>query len=261
MCSGLIIQDMKFVGYMLIVWDYINYAKTKNIAVGYGRESVAGSLVSYALKITDINPIVYGLLFESFINSQTRKPEIVIDICHNGKHKIISEIELKENFPFAYEYLLKSKSILDKRDNGKPNSVAWYAFGRTQGLNTTFGKKILFSPMNKEPNFILSEYEDATFYSGYCIKYEGDYKIYAVVHDTNTGQINITKGSFLDNTTIGEVDFEKLRVILLGVFRHSKSKPLDEFIFNPSDDFLLTAGDSLVCIGYMTAIANLKSRM
>ena len=93
----------------------------------------------------------------------------------NGKHKIISEIELKEKFPFAYEYLLKSKSILDKRDNGKPNSVAWYAFGRTQGLDTTFGKKILFSPMNKEPNFILSEYEDATFYSGYCIKYEGNY--------------------------------------------------------------------------------------
>jgi tRNA1(Val) A37 N6-methylase TrmN6 len=94
----------------------------------------------------------------------------------NGKHKIISEIELKENFPFAYKYLLKSKLILDKRDNGKLNSVAWYAFGRTQGLDTTFGRKILFSPMNKEPNFILSEYEDATFYSGYCIKYKGDYK-------------------------------------------------------------------------------------
>ena len=153
----------------------INYAKTKNIAVGYGRESVAGSLVSYALKITDINPIVYGLLFESFINSQTRKPKIVIDFCHDGKHKIIAEDELKEKFPFAYEYLLKSKSILDKRDNGNPNPVAWYAFGRTQGLDTTFGKKILFSPMNKKPNFIFSEFEEATFYSGYCIKYDGDY--------------------------------------------------------------------------------------
>ena len=94
----------------------------------------------------------------------------------NGKHKIIAENELKEKFPLAYEYLLISKSILDRRDNGKPNPVAWYAFGRTQGLDTTFGKKILFSPMNKEPNFILSEYEDATFYSGYCIKFEGDYK-------------------------------------------------------------------------------------
>ncbi len=94
----------------------------------------------------------------------------------NGKHQIISEKELIEKFPSAYEYLLKVKPILDKRDNGRPNSIVWYAFGRTQGLDTTFGKKILFSPMNKEPNFILSNYEDATFYSGYCIKYEGDYE-------------------------------------------------------------------------------------
>ncbi len=94
----------------------------------------------------------------------------------NGKYQIISESELKEKYPFAYEYLLKVKHILDKRDNGKPNSVAWYAFGRTQGLETSFGKKILFSPMNKEPNFILCKNEDATFYSGYCIKYDGDYE-------------------------------------------------------------------------------------
>jgi len=94
----------------------------------------------------------------------------------NGKHQIIPENELKEKYPLAYDYLLKVKHILDKRDNGKPNPVSWYAFGRTQGLDTTFGKKILFSPMNKEPNFILSDYEDATFYSGYCIKYKGDYE-------------------------------------------------------------------------------------
>lgn len=94
----------------------------------------------------------------------------------NQKHQIIPENELKEKYPLAYEYLLKEKPILDKRDNGKSNPVAWYAFGRTQGLDTTFGKKILFSPMNKEPNFILSELEEATFYSGYCIKYDGDYK-------------------------------------------------------------------------------------
>ena len=109
-----IIQDMKFVGYMLIAWDYINYAKTKNIAVGYGRESVAGSLVSYALKITDINPIVYELLFESFINSQTRKPEIVIDFCHDGKHKII-------------DYLIKKY--------GKNNVAKYITFGTISSKN------------------------------------------------------------------------------------------------------------------------------
>ena len=67
------------------------------------------------------------------------------------------------------------KESLETRDNGKPNSVAWYAFGRSQGLDTSFGKKILFSPMNNKPNFVLYENEACTFYSGYCIKYEGDY--------------------------------------------------------------------------------------
>ncbi|WP_448530080.1 HsdM family class I SAM-dependent methyltransferase [Raineya sp.] len=93
-----------------------------------------------------------------------------------GKHKIISEEYLKNIFPLAYEYLCSVKNELDKRDNGKPNPVAWYAFGRSQGLDTSFGKKILFSPMNNKPNFILIENEETTFYSGYCIKYDGDYE-------------------------------------------------------------------------------------
>ncbi len=93
----------------------------------------------------------------------------------NGKMQIIDEEELKSLYPNAYEYLLSVKSILDKRDNGAPNPIAWYAFGRTQGLETTFGEKILFAPLNKKPNFIYSKNKDATFYSGYCIKYNGNY--------------------------------------------------------------------------------------
>lgn len=93
----------------------------------------------------------------------------------NGKHQIIAEERLKRDYPLAYDYLLSVKEWLDKRDNGKPNPVAWYAFGRSQGLDTSFGKKILFSPMNKVPRFILVENEDTTFYSGYCIKYAGNY--------------------------------------------------------------------------------------
>jgi len=92
----------------------------------------------------------------------------------NGKYKIISEEEFKIKFPLAYQYLKSQKKILDKRDNGKPNPVAWYAFGRSQGLNTSFGEKILFSPMNKKPNFIYHKNKEATFYSGYSIKYDGD---------------------------------------------------------------------------------------
>ncbi len=94
----------------------------------------------------------------------------------NGKHRIIPEHELKEQFPLAYQYLTTIKPLLDKRDNGKPNKVAWYAFGRSQGLDTSFGKKILFAPLNKKPHFILCQNEEATFYSGYCIKYDGDYE-------------------------------------------------------------------------------------
>jgi len=91
-----------------------------------------------------------------------------------NKHKIIPEEQLKTKFPLAYAYLCRIKIELDKRDNGQPNSVAWYAFGRSQGLDTSFGEKILFSPMNKNPNFILIKNKETTFYSGYCIKYKGD---------------------------------------------------------------------------------------
>ena len=91
----------------------------------------------------------------------------------NGKHQIIPEKELSEKYPCAYNYLLSIKEELDKRDNGKINTVAWYAFGRSQGLDTSFGKKILFSPMNNKPNFVLYENEHCTFYSGYCIKLNG----------------------------------------------------------------------------------------
>ena len=92
----------------------------------------------------------------------------------NGKNIIIKEIELKEKYPLAYKYLLASKEELEKRDNGKKNPVTWYAFGRNQSLDTSFGKKILFSPINKKPNFIFIENQEITFYSGYCIKYTGD---------------------------------------------------------------------------------------
>jgi predicted RNA methylase len=92
----------------------------------------------------------------------------------NEKNIILSEEELNRLFPNAYNYLLSIKEELGKRDNGKPIKP-WFNFGRTQSLDNSFGKKIIFSPMNKEPNFILYENEEATLYSGYCIKYKGDY--------------------------------------------------------------------------------------
>lgn len=87
----------------------------------------------------------------------------------NGRYVIISEKELKEKFPKTYEYLSFCKGILVKRDKGKKEYEAWYAYGRTQGINTTFGKKILTPPMALNPTFVVCEKEDTTFYSGYGI--------------------------------------------------------------------------------------------
>ncbi len=92
----------------------------------------------------------------------------------NGKMEIIPEEVLAKEFPLAYQYLLSVKPELDRRDKGRPNPVAWYAFGRSQGLESCFGKKIIFSPINRKPNFILYENEECLVYSGYFIKYDGD---------------------------------------------------------------------------------------
>jgi hypothetical protein len=95
-------------------------------------------------------------------------------VRENGKHVIMSEEMLKNKFPLAHAYLLSARELLDRRDNGKPNPVAWYAFGRTQGLDSVWGTKILFSPIAQKPNFIFWQNPDCAFYSGYCIKYNGN---------------------------------------------------------------------------------------
>ncbi len=87
----------------------------------------------------------------------------------NGRFVIISEGELKSRFPKTYQYLLFCKEWLLSRDKGGKEYETWYAFGRTQGINTTFGRKILTPPMALEPTFVVCEKEEATFYSGYGI--------------------------------------------------------------------------------------------
>jgi adenine-specific DNA-methyltransferase len=93
-----------------------------------------------------------------------------------GKHRIIPEHMLQNEFPACYQYFTSVKSELELRDNGKENAVAWYAFGRSQALDSSFGRKIIFSPMNRTPNFVLYENPECTLYSGYFIKYDGDYE-------------------------------------------------------------------------------------
>src|SRR3984885_4496106 len=91
-----IIQQMKFPGYFLIVWDFIRYAKDHDIPVGPGRGSAAGSLVSYALGITDIDPIQHELLFERFLNPErVSMPDIDIDFCMNRRGEVIHYVTQK----------------------------------------------------------------------------------------------------------------------------------------------------------------------
>lgn len=87
------IKGMGFVDYFLIVWDFIKYAKDHGIAVGPGRGSAAGSIVSYCLEITDIDPIHFDLLFERFLNPErVTMPDIDIDFCYERRQEVIDYV-------------------------------------------------------------------------------------------------------------------------------------------------------------------------
>ena len=88
-----VIKSMGFTDYFLIVWDFINYAKNKGIPVGPGRGSAAGSLVSYTLGITDIEPTRYNLIFERFLNPErVSMPDIDIDFCPKRRSEVINYV-------------------------------------------------------------------------------------------------------------------------------------------------------------------------
>jgi DNA polymerase-3 subunit alpha len=90
------IRQMKFAGYFLIVWDFIKYAREHDIPVGPGRGSAAGSLVSYAMEITDIDPLQHELLFERFLNPErVSMPDIDIDFCMNRRGEVIEYVTRK----------------------------------------------------------------------------------------------------------------------------------------------------------------------
>ncbi len=85
-----VIGRMGFNSYFLIVWDFVNFAKTNGIAVGPGRGSAAGSIVSYALRITDVDPLAYDLLFERFLNPErVSMPDIDIDFSVRGRERVM----------------------------------------------------------------------------------------------------------------------------------------------------------------------------
>src|SRR5690349_19824060 len=90
------ILKMRYEGYFLIVWDFIHYARAQGMPVGPGRGSAAGSLVSYALRITDVDPLQYDLLFERFLNPErVSMPDIDIDFCMRRRGEVIEYVTQK----------------------------------------------------------------------------------------------------------------------------------------------------------------------
>jgi len=95
-----IIRQMGFSGYFMIVWDFIRYARESGVPVGPGRGSAAGSLVAYSLRITDIDPLQYNLLFERFLNPErVSMPDIDIDFCIHGRERVIDYVRQKYGHP------------------------------------------------------------------------------------------------------------------------------------------------------------------
>jgi len=117
-----VIRRVGFAGYFLIVWDFIRYARERGIPVGPGRGSAAGSLVAYALRITDIDPIENDLIFERFLNEERiSPPDIDIDFCENRRGEVIEYVTKKygrENVAQIITFgTMKAKAVV--RDVGR----------------------------------------------------------------------------------------------------------------------------------------------
>lgn len=142
--------------------------KEEKNGVLYLLSKLKGEVVPIEANSRILKPIIKGSTFKlgDTIRERILFPYELIE----GRYQIISELDLKEEFPLAYAYLLSIKPYLDQRDKGKRQYPTWFAFGRHQSLDNGFGSKIIFSPMNKKPNFIFSKEEDTTIYSGYYLK-------------------------------------------------------------------------------------------
>ena len=123
-----IITKAGYTSYFLIVWDFINYAKSKGIAVGPGRGSAAGSIVSYLLGITDIDPLKYNLLFERFLNSErVSMPDIDIDFCYEKRGKVIDYVIQKYGKDNVAQIItfgtMAAKAVI--RDTGRAMNIPY----------------------------------------------------------------------------------------------------------------------------------------
>ena len=154
------IQRMGYAGYFLIVWDFIRYAREQSIPVGPGRGSAAGSLVAYCLRITDVDPLEFDLIFERFLNPErVSLPDIDIDFCERRRGEVIEYVTRKygrENVAQIITFgTMKARAVV--RDVGRTLGMSYADVDRVakqipQSLDMTLAKALAESPTLKEMN-------------------------------------------------------------------------------------------------------------
>ncbi len=158
------IAKMGFSGYFLIVQDFINWAKQRGIPVGPGRGSGAGSIVAYAMRITDLDPIPYGLLFERFLNPErVSMPDFDVDFCMDRRDEVITYVREKYGKSsvgqIATFHLLKSRSVV--RDVGRVMGMTPQDTGRIASLvpEPVQGKSVPIADALKQEKRLKDSYE------------------------------------------------------------------------------------------------------
>jgi len=151
-----LIKQMRFAGYFLIVWDFIRFSHDRCIPVGPGRGSAAGSLVSYALRITDIDPLQYGLLFERFLNPERISfPDIDIDFCMRRRGEVIDYVTQKygrENVSQIITFgTMGAKAVL--RDAGRAMDMPYAEVDRIAKLVPNTLNITLDEALKQNPEF------------------------------------------------------------------------------------------------------------
>ncbi|MGV2829874.1 DNA polymerase III subunit alpha [Myxosarcina sp. GI1(2024)] len=164
-----VMQEKGFSTYFLVVWDYIKYARDNNIPVGPGRGSAAGSLVAYCLKITNIDPIHHGLLFERFLNPERKSmPDVDTDFCPDRREEMIQYVTAKYGEANVAQIItfnrMTSKAVL--KDVGRVLGVDFADQNRiAKMIPVVRGKptklKVMISEDTPEPAF-KDAYENAT---------------------------------------------------------------------------------------------------
>lgn len=160
-----IIAQMGFPGYFLIVQDFINWAKQNDIPVGPGRGSGAGSLVAYCMRITDLDPLPYGLLFERFLNPErVSMPDFDIDFCMDRRDEVIDYVREKYGHQsvgqIATFHLLKSRSVV--RDVGRVMGMTPQDAGRIATLvpEPVQGKSVPIEDALKQEKRLQAAYDE-----------------------------------------------------------------------------------------------------